>query len=379
MIIQCTNALAEKIDSKLIIIEESEKRELHALGFWHAHFVKVDRKNAIILVNDLTLYTVVLFRPKKKDFLDLERQIELAIRNTLKIDGYLDTVIDEYFKVSPSVSFTKWSSRSILGRFPLMKRIIGFNKYMDPSVLQQRFIGMQINDYYTRMKDGQDVTAQERMHEELLRFFNYAGTEDGVIRIFKHYELKIRLDMDHQEIYRRVSVPSYYSFRQLSNVILTVFDWLDYHLHEFIIERKEGKNLVLQMDEDPDRVLVSEKEEIELALEQFVSIEDVFGEDSIKISYVYDFGDYWEHEIILEKVTEREERLPLYREGKGERPPEDVGGSGGFEEYLEIIADQEHPEHEFMVEWASPLRERKRSEEEISRALRSSLYMHSRY
>lgn len=379
MIIQCTSALMEKIDSKITVIEASDKNDMNPLIFWHAHFIKVNRKNAIVLINDLTSYTVVLFRPKKKDFLDLERQIEIAIRYTLKNDGYLESVIDEYFNASPSILFTKWSSRSVLGRFQMMKRIIGYNEYLDPSTLQQRFIGAQINSYISRMKDGQDSSAQERMQEELLQFLSYSGAENGVIQIFKHYELKIRLDLDYCKIYRRVSVPSYYTFRQLSNVILTVFDWLDYHIHEFIVEQKEGMKLILQMDDDPDRLLDSEMANMELKLEQFVSIDEVFSKEPILISYIYDLGDYWEHEIILEKITEREERLPIYLEGKGERPPEDVGGSGGFEEYLEIIADKDHPEHEFMVDWASPLRERKRSEEEINRALSSSLYLHSRY
>jgi len=371
--------MAEKIDRELIVLEEPDKSRLHPLGFWHAHFVKVDRKNAIILINDLTSYTVVLFRPKKKDFQNLEEQIELAIRNTMKIDGYLETVIDEYFKASPSVLFTKWSSRSVIAKFQMMKRVIGYNEYLDPSSLQQKFIGQQVNNYFTRMKDGEDTTAQERMHKDLLGFFRYAGTKDGVIRVFKHYELKIRLDLDCRTIYRRVSVPSYYTFRQFSNVILTVFDWLDYHIHEFIVEQKEGKNLILQMDEDPDRLIGSEMANTELKLEQFVSLDEVFSKNPVKITYIYDFGDYWEHEIVLEKVIETEERLPYYLEGEGERPPEDVGGSGGFEEYLEIIADKDHPEHEFMIDWALPLRERKRSEEQINRALRSSLYMHSSY
>jgi len=371
--------MAEKIDRQLTLIQESDKSTLHPLSFWHAHFVKVNRKNAIILINDLTSYTVVLYRPTKKDFQDIERQIEVAIRNTLKIDGYSENVIDEYFNASPSVLFTKWSSRSVLAKFQMMKRVIGYNEYLDPSALQQRFIGQQVNNYFTRMKEGEDSTAQARMHEELLRFFSYAGTKDGVIRVFKHYELKIRLALDYCAIYRRVSVPSYYTFRQLSNVILTVFDWLDYHIHEFIVEQKEGRILILQMDEDPDRLLDGERVNMELKLEQFVSIDEVFSKEPIKISYIYDLGDYWEHNIILEKITETEEMLPYYLEGKGERPPEDVGGSGGFEEYLEIIADKDHPEHEFMVDWALPLRERKRSEEEINRTLRSSIYLHSRY
>lgn len=82
-----------------------------------------------------------------------------------------------------------------------------------------------------------------------------------------NYELKIRLDLDYCTIYRRVSVPSYYTFRQLSKIILTIFDWLDYLIHVFIIEQKEDEKLILQMNEDPDSLFALEMGNMELKLE----------------------------------------------------------------------------------------------------------------
>ncbi len=379
MIIQCTNAMLEKIDVNLKVLNESERLEMHPLGFWHAHFVKVDRKNLIILINDLTYYTVVLYRPNKKDFSNMERLINRAIRNALQIDGYNESVIDAYFNASPSVIYTKYSSRAVLGKFTVMKRMIGYSDYLDSNTLIQRYVGPLINSYAVKMDDGQEEQPQKRMQESLQKYFGHESAEQGVIRRFKHYELTVKLDLEPHVIYRRISVPSYFTFRQLSNCILSIFDWFDYHLHEFLIERKDHKSLIIQMLEDPDRLFPSEEESMELKVEHNLSLEEVFGEEPLKMSYIYDFGDYWEHEIIIDRVTEREERLPIFLGGEGERPPEDVGGLGGYESYLEIIADKEHPEYESMVEWASYQRERKATEEEMNRTLQFAFYRHLRY
>lgn len=89
--------------------------------------------------------------------------------------------------------------------------------------------------------------------------------------------------------------------------------------------------------------------------------------------YTYDFGDNWEHEIRLEKVIEDSgNRFPmlLEREGEGERPPEDVGGAGGFEEYMRVISNPDCEEYEFMTQWAESTKARKRSIEEINLMLK---------
>ena len=69
--------------------------------------------------------------------------------------------------------------------------------------------------------------------------------------------------------------------------------------------------------------------------------------------YEYDFGDGWEHKIILEKVLPHDTSLDVPRCIKGKRacPPEDCGGIWGYQDLIEMINDTSHPEHEEMLEW----------------------------
>jgi hypothetical protein len=69
--------------------------------------------------------------------------------------------------------------------------------------------------------------------------------------------------------------------------------------------------------------------------------------------YIYDFGDDWVHVLLLEKILpwDPEAELPRCIKGKRACPPEDVGGPYGYADFLEVLADPEHPDHQEMVEW----------------------------
>lgn len=72
-----------------------------------------------------------------------------------------------------------------------------------------------------------------------------------------------------------------------------------------------------------------------------------------KFVYVYDFGDSWDHQIVVEKVLPAEPgvRYPICTDGKRAGPPEDCGGVWGYAELLDIIQDPTHPEYEERMEW----------------------------
>ena len=72
-----------------------------------------------------------------------------------------------------------------------------------------------------------------------------------------------------------------------------------------------------------------------------------------QLEYVYDFGDYWQHLIELESAFEPNEKavFPMCLEGAGTAPPEDVGGSMGYEELLRVINDPEDEDHEQYLGW----------------------------
>jgi len=69
--------------------------------------------------------------------------------------------------------------------------------------------------------------------------------------------------------------------------------------------------------------------------------------------YAYDFGDRWEHELLMEKILPPEagKRDPMCLAGQRACPPEDCGGIWGYTGFLEAIHDPKHPEHEEMLEW----------------------------
>jgi len=69
--------------------------------------------------------------------------------------------------------------------------------------------------------------------------------------------------------------------------------------------------------------------------------------------YEYDFGDSWEHDVVLQSVGIRHPRTkyPRCLDGARACPPEDCGGTSGYDELLAIMADSEHEEYESTLEW----------------------------
>ncbi len=72
-----------------------------------------------------------------------------------------------------------------------------------------------------------------------------------------------------------------------------------------------------------------------------------------RFEYEYDFGDGWPHEVLFEGVRRPEagQRYPVCLEGARACPPEDVGGTGGYEVFLEALADPRHERHAEFRDW----------------------------
>jgi hypothetical protein len=154
------------------------------------------------------------------------------------------------------------------------------------------------------------------------------------------YQIKVTLKGSKPPIWRRVLVPDSISLYQLHNILQIVMGWGNYHLHQFIIND--------QYYGDPEDDEMGEiKNETRYRLNQFVT------RKGFKFIYEYDFGDSWEHTVLIEDIlpVEKGRQYPVCVTGKRACPPEDVGGVWGYEEFLQIIADPQHPEHDQMMEW----------------------------
>lgn len=148
-------------------------------------------------------------------------------------------------------------------------------------------------------------------------------------------------------VWRRIQVPGDYTFWDLHVAIQDAMGWLDYHLHEFRVwnrVRRNMEHLGIPSDDDfgqPHRAGWD------------VPILPVVQDSELPMLYTYDFGDNWRHVVMFETygMVEAATRCPRCVAGARKCPPEDCGGVGGFENFLEAIRNKRHPEHKSYLEW----------------------------
>jgi hypothetical protein len=188
----------------------------------------------------------------------------------------------------------------------------------------------------------------------------------------KGYQIKIELINSKPLIWRRVLIPADITFRRLHDTIQLSMGWFDAHLYEFEFKeeklritndeesfeeykfyKKRYKNNLITAEELEDDPFGITKRILETAvkLPQTVKI-DGYIEKYKNINYVYDFGDYWEHNIKFEKIIDNYEfGYPKIVEGNGACPPEDVGGISGYKDFLKIWNNPKDPEYEDNKTW----------------------------
>ncbi|MBM5810409.1 MAG: plasmid pRiA4b ORF-3 family protein [Gammaproteobacteria bacterium] len=155
------------------------------------------------------------------------------------------------------------------------------------------------------------------------------------------YRLKVSLRGIRPPIWRRFQVPADMTLRKLHDCLQEVMGWTDSHLHQF----EAGGVIYGTPDADFGVATINETR---------ARLEQVLRRPKDRLTYEYDFGDGWEHDVVLEGILPPAPaaRYPIVEDGKRACPPEDCGGPYGYLCFLEIIADPRHPEHEEMLEWA---------------------------
>jgi hypothetical protein len=159
----------------------------------------------------------------------------------------------------------------------------------------------------------------------------------------KVYRLKVTLIGIAPPIWRAIQVPGSIKLCCLHSALQVVMGWKDNHLHEF---EKDGKRWgIVQLYED---------EELDVTEDADVTLAEVLMSEGDSMIYIYDFGDHWQHEVVLEKIITMGNivKAPLCLGGERRCPPEDVGGVSGYQEFLEVIVDPKHEEYEHYVGWA---------------------------
>lgn len=154
------------------------------------------------------------------------------------------------------------------------------------------------------------------------------------------YQLGTSLRWLQPPVWRRLLVRPDISLAELHDIIQVAMGWTDSHLRQFY--GRDVRYGVPDPDFSPD---VRDSRKIKLG--------DLIKKPKARLIYEYDFGDGWEHEIVLEKCVEAEPsaKYPFVVEGERACPPEDCGGVGGYLNLLEAVVDPDYPDHEHLTEW----------------------------
>ncbi|MBI5390209.1 plasmid pRiA4b ORF-3 family protein [Candidatus Woesearchaeota archaeon] len=201
-------------------------------------------------------------------------------------------------------------------------------------------------------------------------------------------QLKITLNDITPAIWRRFSVEDSITFKNLHKIIQGVMGWEDYHMYEFnignekIAPEEDGFNhaeaMFRELHNSPEFIEVLQQQDmskghVSIDPKQMNQLMQKIKQDKAKSSftlktrisklitsekqaftYTYDFGDSWEHEVIVEKIIEPEEgkKYPFCTDGERSCPPEDCGSMSGYYDLMRIRKNKNHPEYKRkIVEW----------------------------
>lgn len=162
----------------------------------------------------------------------------------------------------------------------------------------------------------------------------------------KAYQLKIQIKNSHPPIWRRLIVPAGLSFSQLAVILNEAMGWCGYHLFSF-----EFYHLGIHVEDNVEEYddfgwSDYEREEAdETLIDTYLDTEEWF-------TYIYDFGDDWQHRVTVENILEDyDKNYAQVLKYKGNTPYEDCGGIDEYYRILEILRNPDSPEYEEMKEW----------------------------
>lgn len=157
------------------------------------------------------------------------------------------------------------------------------------------------------------------------------------------YQLKINLQWTKPAVWRRIVAPADMTLERLHEVIQLAMPWTNSHLHQFVAGETcygpTGEEFAGMGNESLD--------------ESSYGLANIAPAVKSKFLYEYDFGDSWEHLIVVEKILppDADFQHPVCLAGANACPPDDCGGIPGYYNLVEALADPKHPEHEELKEW----------------------------
>lgn len=337
LIVRCT----EKLLGRLRIRAAPEPpRSTTRLGDWYATYLPLRPSHVVLLVNESTRLVALM---RARESATLAARIPEAIAGVLQALGAAPEVVAAERAAMARVVFAKTANRSVLGT---MNEFTYELELSPPGGEKPELLAMAMHLGRTL----QSPLGYERPAEVARRALGVAAEEprqpaapDAEPPAFRPtsrvLELKVALFDIEPEIWRRVQVPEFVSLLSFHRTLQTVMGWENRHLHEFVArEQSYG---------EPDRERPLWKDHRSTRLGRLLR------EPGDQMTYRYDFGDGWDHRIVLERVlaAEPQARYPRVTAGARACPPEDCRGEAGYAHLLAVLRNPRHRQHRDLLAW----------------------------
>jgi len=337
LVVRCTAKLLARL--KVAPIKDPQPGTTR-LGDWYATVLPMRPAHLVLLVNARTRLAAVL---PAKPIATLAKRIPDAIVEVLRELGAAIHVLESERLAMADVVLAKTASRSVLGTMNDFSFNMDLRAALDdePDLLD---VAMALNRMpLSPLNHGRpDDVASALLGIAMMP--GRAGASDPrsaatMKSAAPIYELKVALRDVEPAIWRRVQVRSSISLARLHKVLQIVMGWSESHLHDF---RSGAACYGMPHPDLPPR-----------EDERKTVLGDVLRAAGDRLIYVYDFGDGWKHDVVLERVFAAELSCEYPRVIDGERacPPEDCGGVFGYVRLLDVLANRRHPQHGDLVDW----------------------------
>lgn len=337
-------AITNRMKKPASQIELGLEEQMDDLYSWTAHvtnFYEDGPDDTLILINNASRFVLYAFPVDTSSWKNLsteamENLLLAYIKRGLEKANFSKKAIDQYLKKVGKPLLLKNQGRQRTAWFTMAMRYIIAQVTKKPDFHERTEELEYLSD--ALFKVGEDYQFSFEYFQGLLAEELGHGVFEADV-----FDLSIDLDAGAYTVHRLIRVPATSSFADLHTFIQKAFGWENDHLYQFELEKSRKEWIFTEVYSDFEDPRLSEAGDYQLK---------DFLRKGKKLTYIYDMGDYWEHEIqVVDAIKGYQEEVPVLLAAEYQTPPEDVGGPGGFMNFLEALENSNDPQHGDMVDW----------------------------
>ncbi len=345
-------ALTKKLAKAMGVKPPLPDKNVAPLFSWTANWTNTfddGKDDMVIMVNNATRFTVAIYGVRRNKFKGIAAKMLNAINNTLHALNINPEIIAAYLEQGGEINYAKNSDRKLTAwvnhqgleaAFVVGNEVIENSCEINYDDTLGRLVSDRLVNYSNSQTDG--FVPLEKMIDMLTKLTGKPAYK------YRAYEIRVTLDLGIYKAIRRLIIPADLELIRLHKVLQEAYGWRGSHLYDFTVFEKRPRVTAARLVAGKDDLFYDENATLIAGhrLSEYLPKYEY-------VLYTYDFGDHWKHEIELVRIIEDyNKESPCLLEAKGQTPPEDVGGIGGYIEFREIMLNPEHPEHEERKKWA---------------------------